>query len=101
MGQEVSRKQRSLWEVWIGCPLWLQISMVVAISALIGLVGHEWGVANDCLALGVKQDGQCGLATAMGGFFGLVGGLIFLMVGALFTWVAAIRRSERAKEERK
>jgi hypothetical protein len=78
--------------------LWLPILVVTAISALIAFAGHEWGVANDCAADGIKHDGQCGLASAMGDLFGFVGGGLFFVIGmatALIGWPK--RRAELPK----
>jgi len=95
--EEADRKsQQSLWAIATAQSLWLLIPAVAAISVLIGIAGHERGIANDCSALGVTQDGQCGLATAMGDLFGIGGGGLFFFVGVI---VISIQRS-RARPAR-
>jgi hypothetical protein len=74
---------------------WLAILVAAAISIFIWFCGHEWGVANDCGAVGIQHDGQCGLASAMGDLFGLAGGAAFFLVGSVVVFVRWNRRTDR------
>ena len=67
-------------------------------TALIVLAGRVWGIGADCVALGVKQDGQCGLATAMGNLFGLIGGTAFFLVGMIALWISWIRLKQMQRD---
>ena len=80
-----------------GRSLLVLIPAMIAVSALIVFVGHQWGVAKDCVAQGVKQDGQCGLATGMGDLFGLGAGAMFFFI-ATIALVILWRRGQVAKE---
>jgi hypothetical protein len=87
MDEADDKPQESLWKIRNARSLWLSISVVIAGSGLIVFAGHSWGVANDCIAQGITQDGQCGLATGMGNLFGVGGGGIFLLVGLIAVWI--------------
>jgi hypothetical protein len=91
MVEAQDKQPRSLWGSWVAQSLWISIPVVLAISVLILLAANRWGVANDCAALGVTQDGQCGLATGMGDLLGFIGGGIFLVIGAGATLIARVR----------
>ena len=77
-----------------GWSLSLQFLLVFAIAALILFAGNRWGVANDCAALGVTHDGQCGLATFIGDLMGFCASCISLFFGCI---VVVVRWKKRHK----
>jgi hypothetical protein len=84
------------WNSW---RLWRRLLFAFACSFAIGVVvillSYRAGVAADCEALGVKHDGQCGLATFIGLFDGLIGAAIIIglsLLGTVAQWFWGRRR---------
>jgi hypothetical protein len=93
-GAEVSSHSgRSLWRDW---RFWIQLLVVLVLTWLGYWVVYRLGVAHDCAALGVKQDGQCGEATAMGEMFGVLIGLSVLVAGGVTVAFLRYRRNRRS-----
>ncbi len=86
---------RPLWKDWI---FWIQFIGVMLLTWLAYWLVYRLGVAHDCAALGVKQDGQCGLASAMGAMFGVLVGLSVLVVGSGVTVFLRYKRNRKLEE---
>ncbi len=87
--------RRSIWRDWA---FWSQLLAVFSLTWLGYWMVYRLGVARDCAALGVKQDGQCGLATAMGEMFGVLTGLSILVVGVCVAAFLRYKRNRRREE---
>jgi hypothetical protein len=69
--------------------IWV-ITALLSISSIV--IGDQYGKANDCKA--GQIDGQCGLGTAVGIIYGLIGAVL-VMIGAICYSVYRYKRDSK------
>ena len=75
---------------------WVTTSLV---SLAIAVGGYAWGKAMDCKP--GQTDGQCGLNTFLGLFYGIGTGLALFLISTIFFLIIAYRRRSVSRQKSK